>query len=289
MKKIGLTLGGGGARGLCHIEFLKVLDELEIKPSIISGTSMGAIIGAMYASGMNGQEIENILQDIDFKILLKMVDFSFLSRASLIKGKKVEEFLSKHIPVKYFEDLQIPLKIVATDYWKADDVVFDSGKLLPAIRASISIPALFEPVNYNNMILIDGGVTNNLPFDIIRKECDVLIAIDVSGSKSIPDVMKAPTWFDNMMNSYEILQASIVEFQMKISKPDIYIKPQLLDVKILDFEKANMILESVDDDVAQFRKEIHEKLNLSMKIQKISKNLKNKIKDIEELGDFLKK
>ncbi len=260
MKKIGLTLGGGGARGLCHIEFLKVLDEMNIEPSIISGTSMGAIIGAMYASGLKGWQIENIMHEIDFKVLLRMFDVSFLSRASLIKGKKVEEFLAKHIPVKNFEDLQIPLKVVATDYWRSKDVVIESGKLLPAIRASMSIPALFEPVNYNNMILIDGGVTINLPFDLIREECDMLIAIDVSGSKTIPQKLKAPTWFDNMMNSYEILQASIVEYQMKISQPDIYIKPQLIDVKILDFEKARKILASVENDVVQFRKELQEKL-----------------------------
>jgi len=282
MKKIGLTLGGGGARGICHIEFLKVLDEMNLRPSIISGTSIGAIIGAFYASGLMGWEIEKILDDIDFKDLLKMIDFSFLSRASLVKGKKVEEFLAENIPVKYFEDLQIPLKIVATDYWRAEDVIFDSGKLLPAIRASMSIPAIFEPVKMNDMILIDGGVTNNLPFDIIRDQCDVLVAIDVSGSRSIPNIMKAPTWFDNMMNSYEILQSSIVEYQMKISKPDIYIKPALLDVRILEFEKAKKILASVEDDVVQLRKELSEKMRRKLKIQEIGDNLKDKIKDFEK-------
>ncbi|NQT65633.1 MAG: patatin-like phospholipase family protein, partial [FCB group bacterium] len=280
--KIGLSLGGGGARGICHIAFLKVLDEINIKPSIISGTSIGAIIGAFYASGLMGWEIEKILDDIDFKDLLKMIDFSFLSRASLVKGKKVEEFLAENIPVKYFEDLQIPLKIVATDYWRAEDVIFDSGKLLPAIRASMSIPAIFEPVKMNDMILIDGGVTNNLPFDIIRDQCDVLVAIDVSGSRSIPNIMKAPTWFDNMMNSYEILQSSIVEYQMKISKPDIYIKPALLDVRILEFEKAKKILASVEDDVVQLRKELSEKMRRKLKIQEIGDNLKDKIKDFEK-------
>ncbi|MCD4795884.1 MAG: patatin-like phospholipase family protein, partial [Candidatus Cloacimonetes bacterium] len=157
MKKIGLALGGGGARGLCHIKFIEALDELELKPSIIAGTSIGAIIGAFYASGLSGVQMENMLYEIDFKDLFKMMDFSFLSRSSLIKGRGVENFLKQNIPVSTFEELNIPLKIVATDFWREDDVVFDSGKLIPAIRASISIPAIFEPVILDDKVLIDGG------------------------------------------------------------------------------------------------------------------------------------
>jgi len=283
MKKIGLALGGGGARGICHIEFLKVLDEMNLKPAIISGTSIGAIVGSMYASGLSGLQLEKIAHEIDFKDLLKMIDFSFLSRTSLVKGKKVEEFLKEHITDKYFEDLNIPMKIVATDYWRADDVIFNSGELLPAIRASMSIPAIFEPVKLNNRILIDGGVTNNLPFDIIRDECDILIAVDVSGSRSIPSNLKAPTWFDNIMNSYEILQSSIVDYQMKIAKPDIYIKPELLDIRILEFEKAKKILKSVDNEVEQFRRELKEKLqpedSRRIGLKDIRDNIKDKIRN----------
>ena len=95
------------------------------------------------------------------------MDFSFLSRSSLIKGQGVENFLKQNIPVSKFEELNIPLKIVATDFWREDDVVFDSGKLLPAIRASISIPALLEPVILDDKVLIDGGISNNLPYDLI--------------------------------------------------------------------------------------------------------------------------
>ena len=260
MKKIGLALGGGGARGICHIEFLKVLDEFDVKPAIISGTSIGAIIGAMYASGLSGLQIEKIVHDLDYRIFLKLLDFSILSRSSLIKGKGVENFLKKHIPAATFEDLKIPLKVVATDFWREDDVVFESGELIPAIRASISIPVIFEPVVYQQQVLIDGGTSNNLPFDIIREQCDILIAIDVSGTRTFPIEPKVPNWFDNVMTSFQILQSSIVENQMKICKPDIYIKPILKDVGILDFDKINFVLQDVRKDVKYFRQELEKML-----------------------------
>lgn len=320
MKKIGISLGGGGARGICHIEFLKVLDEMNLKPSIISGTSIGAIVGTFYASGLSGKEINDLLNTIDIsnkkiekdasiskrdgnklekfvdeKItdlkesykklenIHKMIDFSFFKNTSFIYGKGVEKFFEENLPVRTFEELEIPLKIVATDYWKQKQVIFDSGDLIPAIRASMSIPAVFEPVIQDDMVLIDGGITNNLPYDIIRDECDILIAIDVSGSRSIPMNLKAPTWFDNIMNSYEILQSSIVDYQMKIAKPDIYIKPELLDIRILEFEKAKKILKSVDKEVEQLRRELKEKLQPQLSkrtgLKEIRDNIKDKIRN----------
>ena len=317
MKKIGLTLGGGGARGICHIEFLKVLDEMSLKPSIISGTSIGAIIGAFYASGLSGKEINVILDTIDirskktekdapsdgkdgkklekfidhtitdikeyykkFENIQKMIDISFFKNTSFLHGKGVENFFEENLPVKTFEELKIPLKIVATDYWEQKQVIFDSGDLIPAIRASMSIPAVFEPVILDNMVLIDGGITNNLPFDIIQDECDITIAIDVSGNLSIPTKAKAPNLFDNIMTSFEILQDSITKYQMKIKTPDIYVKPELIDVGILDFHKANEILGSVKEDVVHLRKELKEKMQRRSKIKELRDNLKSRIKNL---------
>ncbi len=317
MKKIGLTLGGGGARGICHIEFLKVLDEMSIKPSIISGTSIGAILGAFYASGLSGKEINDILDTIDikskkteneapsntkdgkkleklidhtitdlkeyykkFENIQKMIDISFFKNTSFLHGKGVEKFFEKNLLVKTFEELKIPLKIVATDYWEQKQVVFDSGDLIPAIRASMSIPAVFEPVILNNMVLIDGGITNNLPFDIIQDECDITIAIDVSGTLSIPTKTKTPNLFDNIMTSFDILQDSITKYQMKIKAPDIYVKPALLDVGILDFHKANEILGSVKKDIALLRKELKEKMRRRSKIKELRDYLKSRIKSL---------
>lgn len=316
MKKVGLTLGGGGARGICHIEFLKVFDEMNLKPSIISGTSIGAIIGAFYASGLSGNEINDILDSIDIskkstnkeiplgrkeghkleklvdekitdikeyykKIdsIHKMINISFFKNTSFLSGKGVEKFFEENLPVKTFEELEIPLKIVATDYWEQKQVIFDTGDLIPAIRASMSIPAVFEPVIIDDMVLIDGGITNNLPFDIIQDECDLTIAIDVSGNLSIPKKVKAPNMFDNIMTSFEILQDSIIKYQMKIKTPDIYIKPELKDVGILDFHKANEVLVSVKDDVKILKEELMSHLSKKTGLRDIRDNIKDKIRN----------
>jgi len=262
MKKFGLCLGGGGARGLSHIAFIKVLDELKIKPTIISGSSMGAIIGAFYGAGMTGFEIEHILHEIGLPELRRMLDFAILSRSSLIKGKGVEKFLSKKLPIKYFSQLNIPLKIVATDFWRENMVVLEEGEIVPAIRASIAIPALFDPVILGDSVLVDGGVFNNLPYNILRNDCRFVIAIDVSGSRSIPEKLKKPNWFDNIYSTINIMQQSILDRQMKITKPDIYVRPTLLDYGLLDFDKADRILESVVEDAEKFRQELIKKLRL---------------------------
>lgn len=312
MKKIGLTLGGGGARGICHIEFLKALDEMKLKPFIISGTSIGAIIGAFYASGLSGKEINDILDTIDIskkkeqkemipskeenkfekffddakadikeyykklENLHKMIDISFFKSTSFLKGKGVENFFADNLPVKTFEELKIPLKIVATDFWNQKQVVFEKGDLIPAIRASMSIPAIFEPVIIDDMVLIDGGITNNLPYDLIQNECDITIAIDVSGTKSIPQKTKSPNVFDNIMTSFEILQDSIIKYQMKKQAPDIYIKPELKDVDILEFHKAYDIMKSVSGDVNRLKKELRSYLSKRIGL----KNIKDKIRGL---------
>lgn len=262
MKKIGLCLGGGGARGICHIEFLKVLDELHLQPVLISGSSIGAIIGAFYASGLSGNDIAGILDDLSIRDIPNMLDFSILNFNSLVKGKGVEKFLKKQLPVTRFSDLKIPMKIVATDYWKEEMVVFDQGDLIKAIRASISIPAIFEPVVIDGRVLIDGGVTNNLPYDLLLPECNFLIAIDAAGATSMPEKPKIPNWFDSVMNTFTILQKSILAYQMKNRPPDVYIRPQVKDIGLLEFDKAATVIELVQDDVSKFRQELQEKLKL---------------------------
>lgn len=259
-KKVGLALGGGGAKGLCHIEFCKALDELGVKPVVISGTSIGAIVGGFYAAGVSGNEMKNLADGIGFIDLYKMIDLSLFAKSALLKGKGVEEFLSKHLPVQRFEDLQIPLKIVATDFWGRREVVFKSGKLMTAIRASISIPAIFEPVIIEDKLFIDGGAVNPLPFDIIRNDCDLLIAIDVSGKNKPPRNIKSVSMFESIMTTHQIMQNSILENKKHFAHIDIYVKPELRDIGILDFHKEKEILNSVKDDVEIFKKQLKGKL-----------------------------
>ena len=172
MKKIGLTLGGGGAKGFAHIPILEVFDELGIKPCCITGTSIGAILGALYASGHSAAEIvemteqlmvprnarfRDIVRNKDAFKVLSLIDphFSFKPKG-LIKGEKFLGFLYEQMQVSTIEELGIPFKSVATDFWGRKPVVFDSGDLLPAIRASMAIPYIFTPVIIDGKVLVDG-------------------------------------------------------------------------------------------------------------------------------------
>ena len=260
MKKVGIALGGGGARGISHIKFLQVLDECNIKPSIISGTSIGAIIGAFYASGMNGKRIEEILNKFNLLEMSKLIDISFFSSSGLIRGKYFEEFLEETLPIKKFENLPIPLKIVATNFWKREQIIFDSGDIIPAIRASISVPGIFDPVKIGDTILIDGGMTNPVPFDIIRNECDFCIAIDVSGKASPKSKNSLPSISQAVLTSFHIMEKALVENKLKIFKPDIFIKPDLFDIELMDFHKYPEILKSVQNDSINFRKDLENSL-----------------------------
>jgi len=257
MKKVGLALGGGGARGFCHIVFLEALDDMGIKPEIIAGTSIGAIIGAFYAAGYSGAEIRAIVDKMGLRDINKMLDFNLLHRA-MLKGNGVIDFFNKYIKIKTFEELEIPLKVVATDFWQHSQVVMQSGELIPAVRASMSIPAIFEPVLHNNQVLIDGGAVNPLPYDIIRKECDVLIAIDVSGHPKIRKKSKMPTIFDSVMNTFQIMQDSILAAKRQIADIDVYVKPDIEGIGILEFFRYREIMSGAEKQVEKFKNDLSE-------------------------------
>jgi NTE family protein len=254
MERIGLALGAGGAKGLCHIAFLQALDELGVRPAVIAGSSIGAVIGGFYAAGVSGVRLEQLVQEIGFRDLYKIVlDFSILSNSAIFKGKGVEDFLSREIPARTFEEVQIPFKVVATNFWDRRPVVFDSGNLITAIRASMALPAIFEPVLWNDMVLIDGGAVNPLPYDLIRQECDLTIAIDVSGEKTYAPEDQVPNMVESILSTFQIMQASIVEAKKQLSPPDIYIKPALTNIRVLDFFRYKEILAGVQDEVERFK------------------------------------
>ncbi|MCP4130554.1 MAG: patatin-like phospholipase family protein [bacterium] len=260
MKKVGIALGGGGAKGVTHIAFLEALDEMGYKPSVISGTSIGAIIGAFYAAGMSPFEMKLLLKKINFQDIRKMMDFSLIRSKGMVKGKGVENFISKYLPVAAFEELKIPLKVVATDFWNRNEVILESGNLVTALRASMSMPMVFKPVQWGDQVLIDGGVINPLPYDIIRKDCDVCIAIDVSGEKTPKKHKIFPGMIESVLSTLQIMQASIVNTKKENFPPDIYIKPELTNIRILEFFKHEEILKGVQGDVDIFKEELTKRM-----------------------------
>jgi NTE family protein len=254
MKRIGVALGAGGAKGLSHIAFLQALDELGVRPAVIAGTSIGAVIGGFYAAGVSGDRLSQLVKDIGFRDLYKIVlDFSILSQSAIFTGKAVEDFLSREIPVRTFEETEIPLKVVATNFWDRRPVVFDRGNLITAIRASMAMPAIFEPVLLDDTVLVDGGAVNPLPYDLIREECDLTIAINVSGEKTYAPGSPVPNMVESILSTFQIMQASIVEAKKELSPPDIYVKPALTNIRVLDFYRYKEILAGVQDEVQGFK------------------------------------
>ncbi len=256
MKKIGLTLGGGGARGFAHIPVLEVFDELGVKPCCITGTSIGAILGALYASGHSAAEIvemteqliaprnasfKEIIHNKDTFKALSLIDPHFsLKPKGLIKGEKFLAFLYEQMQVSIFQALEIPFKAVATDFWNRKQVVFDSGELLPAIRASMAIPYIFTPVIIDGRVLVDGGLMNNVPHDLLGFECDIRIAVDIMGKRSVP-ADKPPSPIEAIGHTFQVMMDAMAQEKLKHHPVDIYVQPPLLDIDMLDFHKAEAI------------------------------------------------
>jgi len=271
--RIGLALGGGGARGLAHILMLEVFDEMGLRPHCIAGTSIGAIFGAAYASGLSAAHIrahtEEILSRRSDMIrqlfasrnepIQRMLSVFHLRSALLKPQALLDLVLPTRIPTT-FEDLQIPLDIVAADFYTQDEIIFSSGNLQTAIAASMALPALFAPVcpEGSDQALMDGGLVNPLPFDVLAHKSDITVAIDVSGGGRKPaQNRKPPRALEALVGSSQILQHTIVREKLRSRRPDILIDVELGRVNALEFHKLRTVLEAAEPA----KRELREKLN----------------------------
>lgn len=253
--KFSLALGSGGAKGLAHIVVLEALDELGVRPTKIAGSSIGAITGALYGSGMSGAEIRAfVLEGIAkpgevFSSLLacnvgKIADlFSISGNPVLLDPKRVyDKFIPKCV-VKDFEDLLIPLVVVATDYFVQEDVIFTSGRLRDAIPASMAIPGVFKPVDQSGRLLIDGGTMNPLPFDLLAPEDGPVVAINLEESPK-PNGMMAPKPLDLVYGAAQVMAQAIILAKAARRPPAVMICPAVGRFTSLDFFSARTILEA---------------------------------------------
>ena len=174
-QAISLVLSSGGARGLAHIGVIEELERQGFEIKSIAGTSMGALVGGVYATGKM-EEYKNWLSGLDKLDVFKMVDFT-LSSHGLIKGDKIFKVMKKMVPDTNIEDLRVPYVAIATDIINHKEVVFDKGNLFEAVRASISIPTVFTPVTVKNLRLVDGGVLNPIPINHVKRFDDDLLAV----------------------------------------------------------------------------------------------------------------
>ncbi|HWQ90084.1 MAG TPA: patatin-like phospholipase family protein [Clostridia bacterium] len=182
--RLGLALSGGGARGLAHIGVLKALEEAGIQPDYLAGTSMGGVIAAAYAAGLKPDEIEQIATDTSRpRNLLRLAGLS-LPQQGIFRGERLLTFFEQHLQGRTFAELQIPLTLVAVDLNTGQEVRLREGSVAQALRATVSAPGLLAPVEQDGMRLVDGGLLNNLPVDVVKQMgADVVLAVDVNGRK----------------------------------------------------------------------------------------------------------
>lgn len=281
--RIGLALGGGGARGLAHVPVLEAFDDLGITPHAIAGTSIGALIGAAYAGGMSGDDIrdytEKTLSDRN-AVLARLWQLRPKRFADIFGGggvmqfdaqRVLEVFVGDAIP-QTFEELRIPLAVLATDFYGCREVDLRSGPLHSAVAASIAIPALFKPVTIQDRIMIDGGVVNPLPFDALPQACDIVVAVDVVGSPAPRGKTPHPSASDSLFGATQILMQSVVAEKLKSRHPDILVRPDIEAFRVLDFLKARKIM-----DVAQpIRETVKRQIEKSIRAIEKSRSGKKK-------------
>jgi NTE family protein len=257
--RIGLALSGGGARGSAHLGVLRVLEELRIPVDYIAGTSMGSIVGGLYASGMSVDEIEQALVDIQWEDIFsdlqpreerrfrrKLDDYLYLVRhrigindqkgeinlaPALIQGQKFDLVLRRYLlpvsAVRDFDELRIPFRAVATDIVSGRPVVMDSGDLPTAIRASMAVPAVFAPVEMNDKLLVDGGIAMNLPISVVRQMgADIVIAVDISTPGLKRDEIKSALDMLNQLSALLTRPGTDAEIATLTSR-DVLIVPEL--------------------------------------------------------------
>jgi NTE family protein len=256
---IGLALGGGGARGLAHIPVLEAFDELGLRPKIIAGTSIGAVFAAAYASGLSGKHIRAHAHEV-LKKRLDLVRDLYAARVRVTGGLfgaltprpafiSAERLLDIILPlqvVRNFDQLSIPLKVVASDFYAQEAVVFSSGPLRQAVAASMALPVLFQPVQIDGRVLIDGGLVNPLPFDLVAGEADLTVAVDASGAPTRRAGQATPKAWEALFASNFIFERTIIREKLRHRHPDLYIDAGTSRFQILDFLKIDEILAAAE-------------------------------------------
>lgn len=246
MKKVGLALGGGAARGLAHIGVLEVLEKEGIPVDMIAGTSAGAAVGALYAQGKPAGQIKELALNTGWRRLVSLIDLA-LPKSGFIEGTRIKNLLKSIIGDISFSDLKIPLACVATDIMSGEEMVISDGSVLEGVRASISIPVIFTAVKWQDRYLVDGGLVNPVPVSTVRKMgADFVIAVNVippMGVRLQPaKEAKEPGIFQSMLHSLYIATYSLV--RSNLAGADIVIEPRLSHIGYGDFHR-------ISDSIAQ--------------------------------------
>ena len=282
MNSFALALGAGGARGLAHIHAIKAFNDLGIQPTTIAGTSFGSIIGAAACAGMSADEITDHIYSKMSNSLTLIGDVLKMRPPSLDRFMKdgglrigelnleriLDVFLPDALPNR-FSDLDIPLKVCATDYYGQKTTVFEEGALRSAIAASSAMPAIFLPVERENRFYIDGSATNPCPLGLLQGQADHIIAIDVSGGTS-GDPADRPNKVDAVYAANQMMQMSIVQLAAEKHPEVVLLRPPVDSYRSLDFMKTKEILEQTKYLQDQVKNEVHNLLSGAERSQRPS-------------------
>jgi NTE family protein len=275
--KIGLALGGGGARGLAHIGVLKVLLEEGISINFLSGTSMGGVIASAYAVGYSPDQLyEEAIRMTQLRQLIRLVDPA-PARRGLLEGNRVKAYLAKFIGSgKTFLDTRYPLSLCAVDINPGQEVMLSEGDLLPAVFSTVTVPGLFAPISLGKHILVDGGVLNNVPADLVQNlGANFVIAVDVmTFDQSIPtqdegnikhsSPFLVPEFFMEFYQAMQLMVAAQTKLKLEKAKPDVIIQPGIPnDINMfLGFTHATEIISAGERAARDMMPSIHEKLRI---------------------------
>ena len=248
MPKIGLALSGGAARGIAHIGIIKALEEFGIKPGIISGVSVGSIVGAYYAAGYQANEIFKIAASTK---MYRITDLR-LTQGGIFKPTALQTDLEFHFKNLTFEKLKLPLTVCATDFINCKPVFFSEGELVPVLLGSSAMPAFYEPVEYRNMTILEGGLTNNLPVEPLLNNCDIIIASHVNPLNAECKKLSIANVIDR---SFHIAVSE--SMKQKKTMCHLFIEPPLLSkFGILDMDDAENIFKTGYDYAISQKKQV---------------------------------
>ncbi len=283
--RIGLALGSGGARGWAHIGVIHALHELGVKPDVVCGTSIGALVGTAYVAG-DLERLERWLRGLGRSDVLKLMDVAW--GGGLIKGRRLFELFAAHIQDRDFAALALPCGVVATDLATGREIWLREGPLLEAVRASIAMPGLFTPVERDGMLLVDGGLVNPVPVSMCRAlGAEVVIAVDLGWAKlgrfrqhvdARQGGLRAPSWLDRLarllrrgelseaeerrnapsiieaiMTSIDIMQVRVARSRLAGDPAEVMVTPLLPDFATMDFHRAAEAIEEGREAVARAR------------------------------------
>ncbi len=246
-QKIGLALGGGAVLGAAHIGVLKAIDELGIEIDYIAGTSIGALVGGLYAYGMSWDEIETLSRDLNW---LDISGLSF-STMGLLSNKRMGDLIREKIGVVYLEDAPIPIAMVAADIETLEKRVLIKGEVAKAAMASTCIPGVFIPVEIDGSLLVDGGIVESVPISpLIDMGAEIIIAVDLNSEH---DNKKPANMIEVLLRTFELMSQTSTQYQ--VGRADILITPDLSEFNVVDMDQSPDLIEKGYNEAIRILKE----------------------------------